>query len=161
MTSTENNDPFSAAIGQTFGGVSALGRGVIDDPDQVSPPGCADAPQIRSCRRSLLSNVFVVADAKALQGRDAGLIADYVVMLTLAQPRSLDGCNSLASVIDLLARSACPGHEAPTGLTPSDAAYLTSLYKADLETRRNFAEADISDRMAQLLIKAWAPSSRQ
>jgi hypothetical protein len=100
--------------------------------------------------------VFVVADSKALAGKDAGLVADYLVMLTLAQPRSLDGCNSLPSVIDLFAKSACLGRDMPDGLTPGDAAYLTALYKADLETRKTFEQTDVSDRMAQILIKASA-----
>jgi len=97
--------------------------------------------------------VLVVADKKAVEAKDIGLLSDYLVMLTLAQPRRLDGCNSMPSVIDTLSPASCP-HDAPDGMTAGDAAYLTALYKADLELRKNFEESDISDRMAAILIKA-------
>ena len=166
VTASESEDPFQGATSlgmtQVFSNYLDVvrGGGVIDDPEQLGPNGCDDAPRIRGCLRSLFNNVFVVADTKALAGRDAGLIADYLVLLTLAQPRSLDGCNSLPSMIDLFGKSACAGRDTPTGLTQGDAAYLTALYKADLETRKNFEQDDIAVRMAQILIKANLPTAR-
>ena len=75
-------------------------------------------------------------------------------MLTLAQPRRLDGCNSMPSVIDTLSPASCP-HDAPDGMTAGEAVYiLTALRKAGLELRKNFEQNDISDRMAAILIKA-------
>jgi hypothetical protein len=166
VTATSSENPFNGATAfglASFsrmggGGWSAPSMGVesIDDADGIRPPGCGDAPPYRSCMKSLFHNVLVVADSKALEGKDAGLIADYMVMLTLSQARSLDGCNSFPSVIDLFAKAACPGRDAPDGLTPADAAYLTALYKADLEARKHFQVADISGRMADILTKANA-----
>ena len=130
--------------------------GVIDDPENSAPVGCGEASRFSACYRSSFDNVFMVADAAALQGKDIGLVADYMVMLALSKPRSLDSCNILASVIDVFSKSACPGREPPDGLTPSDAAYLTSLYQADPEARKSFQQSDISFRMAKILVKAGA-----
>jgi len=130
---------------------------VVDDPDNPSPSGCSDNPRFTSCRRGVFRNVLAVVDVKALEGRDLGLVTDYLVMLTLSQPRSLDGCNALASVLDVLAPGRCPGRETPPdGLTPADAAYLTSLYAADLEAKKAGEEGEISQRMARILVKASA-----
>ncbi len=59
-------------------------------------------------------------------------------------------------MVDVLAKSACPGRDPPDGLTPSDAAYLTALYSADLEAKKTGEQDDISARMAKILIKAHA-----
>lgn len=129
-------------------------RDVIDDPSVLGPTGCGDSPQFTVCLRSVIKNVLVVADANRLQGRDVGLLADYISMLALSQPRSLDGCNSFSSVIDLFAPSACTGRDTPDGLTPADAAYLTSLYEADPDAKLAFQQGDIAGRMAKILVNA-------
>jgi hypothetical protein len=122
------------------------------------PIGCGINHNFTACLQSVTKNVLIVADKKALEGKDAGVLSDYLVMLTLSQPKTLDGCSALPSVIDVLSTSACAGHEAPDGLTASDAAYLTALYKADPEGKRAAAEGDIAGRMAKILIKANAPA---
>jgi hypothetical protein len=134
-------------------------REVIDSPANVNPTGCADAPRFSACLKSLFKNVFIVADSKAMDGRDLGLVADHMVMLALSKPRSLDGCNALPSVIDGLAKSACSGRDPPDGLTPADAAYLTALYASDAEGKIAGEQGDIAGRMANILIKASAAST--
>ncbi|MGZ3275992.1 MAG: hypothetical protein ACXU82_13570 [Caulobacteraceae bacterium] len=131
-------------------------RDVIDDPFVQAPAGCGDSPQFTVCLQSTIKNVLVVADAHRLQGQDIGLLSDYVSMLALSQPRSLDGCNSLPSVIDLFGGAGCPGRDRPDGLTPADAAYLTSLYQSDPEARLAFQQGEIANRMAKILINASA-----
>ena len=125
---------------------------VIDDPNNPPPVGCGDSRLTTSCLQSEFDNVFIAADSKALEGKDVGLVADYLVMLALSEPRSLAGCNAMASVIDLFAK--CPDRDAPDGLTPADAAYLTALYAADLEAKTKVEQSDIAGRMARILIKA-------
>jgi hypothetical protein len=132
---------------------ATMERETVDDPRNTIPTGCADS-HFSSCRKSVFKNVFMVADSKALDGRDLGLLSDYVVMLALSQPRSLDGCNALPSVLDVLAKSACPGRDPPDGLTPADAAYLTALYESDPEGNRSGAQGQIAGRMASILAKA-------
>jgi len=53
-------------------------------------------------------------------------------------------------VTDLYAK-ACPGREAPTGLTSADMAYLTSLYTADLTVGKTREQSDIAARMVKIL----------
>ena len=123
---------------------------VMADPENQT--GGCEARKF-ACEESMYANAFVVADSRALKGKDVGLLSDYLVMLTLGPPRSLDGCMSMPSVIDALSPASC-GHDKPDGLTPGDAAYLTALYQANLEYRAEFAETDISRRMARILINA-------
>ena len=129
---------------------------VIDDPQNAPPVGCADSRLTTSCLEGEFDNVFIVADSKALEGKDVGLVADDMVMLALSQPRSLNGCNALASVIDVFAKPPCAGRDPPDGLTPADAAYLTSLYATDLQAKKAGEQSDITRRMSDILIKANA-----
>jgi hypothetical protein len=126
---------------------------VIDDPDNMPPAGCGDSPHFTSCLQGVFKNVFVIVDDKFLGDHSLGLVTDYLVMVALAEPNSLDGCNELPSVIDLFAKF-CTGRDAPDGLTPADASYLTALYSADPEAKKWAEESDIAGRMAKILIKA-------
>jgi hypothetical protein len=132
-----------------------LDRETLDDPDKPSPTGCGDS-HFSACLKSRFDNVFMVADSRAMEGKDLGVVADYMVMLALSKPRALDGCNALPSVIDVLAKSACPGRDPPNGLTPADAAYLTALYASDPEGRKWTEQDDIAGRMTNILVKANA-----
>jgi hypothetical protein len=123
----------------------------VDTPD--NPPALGHPS-------SVFENVFVVADSRALQGKDLSPLVDYLAMLALSQPRSLDGCNVLPSVIDLLAKTACAGRDVPVGLTAADTAYLAALYGSDPEGPLFAEQADISGRMAKILVKAEAASAR-
>jgi hypothetical protein len=129
---------------------------VIDDPDNRPPTACGDSPHFNVCLESRIKNVFMVVDSSVVQGKDTGLLADYMTMLALSQSKSLDGCNALPSIIDLFGKTACPGRDAPDGLTPADATYLTALYASDPQSRITSEESDIAGRMASLLIKANA-----
>lgn len=147
----------------TVGGWGAIGISdgpsyseVIDDPDNHPPAGCGDSPHFTSCLQSVFKNVFAVVDNKFLGDNSLGLVADYLVMVALAEPNSLEGCNELPSVIDLFSKSACTGRDSPDGLTPADASFLTALYSADPESKKWAAESDIGNRMARILIKANA-----
>jgi hypothetical protein len=144
----------SGGLAMSLNSAPTSKMGVIDDPENGAPVGCGDAPPFTSCYESWIENVLIVADSKALEGKDLGLAADYMAMLTLSKLRSQDGCSALPSVIDAFAKSACPGRDAPDGLTPADAAYLTALYAADPGVRKTFEQADIARRMAAILIKA-------
>ena len=147
-----------AAAYSMFARYSNLRMEEVDDPDLPAPNGCADSRIASTCLQSRFRNVFILADTKALNGKDLGLVADYMALLALAQPRSLDGCNALASVVDAFAKSPCPGRHEPDGLTPADAAYLTALYQANLRNRKATEQAEIARRMAKILIDASTPA---
>jgi hypothetical protein len=132
------------------------GPEIIDDQDNRPPDGCGISHNFTSCLQGVFKNVFVVVDNKFLGDNSLGLVTDYLAMVALAAPNSLDGCNELPSVIDLFAKAGCPGRDAPDGLTPADASYLTALYSADPEQKAWVERSDIAGRMAKILIKANA-----
>lgn len=145
---------FNAHAGPNATPITQQHTEVIDDPDNQPPASCGINHNFTECLQSVFKNVFVVVDGKKLEGQDLGLITDYIAMVALSQPKSLDGCNALSSVIDLLAPAPCPGRSLPDGLTPADAAYLTALYAADLEANKTGEQGDIARRMAKILAKA-------
>jgi hypothetical protein len=157
MTATIGKGGSSAGFALQRGGPSApiqvRGR-VVDDPDSEMPAGCGDS-HFTACLRSEFENVLVVVDDRRVWDHSLGLISDYVAMLTLSQPRLLDGCNVLPSVMDVFA-PACPTHDGPDGLTRADMAYLKALYAADLEAKKAGELSDIAGRMAKTLTPAKA-----
>jgi hypothetical protein len=100
--------------------------------------------------RKKLAMAIVVVDPRRTQDMSLDAVADYVAMLSLAQPRSLDRCNVLPSVTDLFA-GACPGRPAPAGLTAADAAYLKALYTGSPGIRATRYPFELVDHMAKLL----------
>jgi hypothetical protein len=155
MTATEGGgEDMAGVLMSMYGQYVNLDAVAIDDPDNEPPLSCGENPHFTHCLKSMFHNVFMVADSKALEGKDAGLVADDMAMLALSQPKSLDGCNALPSVIDVFAKSACPGRDPPDGLTPADAAYLTALYASDPEGTKASEQSEIALRMAKILIKA-------
>jgi len=143
----------ASAVPEGTVGAQATGE-IIDDPDERAPTGCGNS-RFSSCLKSVFDHVLIMVDTNAVQAAPAGLVADYVAMLAMAQPQSLDGCNALKSVIDIYARG-CAGREPPDGLTRADVAFLTALYKIDLEAKKLSQETDISNRMSDMLLKANA-----
>lgn len=146
------------ASGMAFAGIPGLSLKdeTIDDPRGGTPGGCGDS-RFSSCLQSIFKNVLVFVDTGRLKSPEMGPVSDYLAMLTLAQPRSLDGCAAFPSVIDLLAPH-CPGRPEPDGLTRADLAYLEALYGADLEARKLSEEVDIAQRMTASMIKATRAS---
>jgi hypothetical protein len=128
-----------------------------DEDNYQGRAGCGDS-RLTSCLSSEFQHVLVIVDTNRAGDYPAGLIADYVVMLTMAQPKSLDGCNVLPSVIDLFSKGC--SNFGMDGLTRYDVAYLTALYKIDLEARKASQQSEIAHRMAEMLLKANA-SDRQ
>jgi hypothetical protein len=75
---------------------------------------------------SELYNVLIVAEPARLLPYEIGTLADYAAMLALAEPASLDACEELPSISNLLV-SDCAG--TTQRITDGDLAYLRSLYK--------------------------------
>ena len=159
VTATRGEGTGTVALAETpFTAFSESRMEVVDDPRLQPPNGCAGSRIGSNCYKSLLRNVFIVADSRALDGKEVGLVADEMALLALSQPRSLDGCSVLPSVIDAFAKAACSGRDPPNGLTPADAAYLSALYSFDLRARKASEQSGIAGRMAKMLIKANAPA---
>ena len=78
--------------------------------------------------RSSLYHVIIVADPIKLLDHDIGELADYISLLALSQVSGLDACQSLPSIVNMLA----PGCEREThALSVSDMGYLRGLYRMD------------------------------
>ena len=111
----------------------------IDDAYRNAPDRVNLGSAIPMRRISAIANVLIVADIKEVGGREIGPVADYIAMLALSEPASLDSCNQLPSILDLMAQD-CPGRAKPVALTENDMAYLKALYTADLGVTTNAAQ---------------------
>jgi hypothetical protein len=70
-------------------------------------------------------NVVIVADPSKLLDYEIGTLGDYIAMLALSQPASLDSCQDLPSISNLLAKGCA---SVPGWITDGDLAYLKGLY---------------------------------
>jgi beta-lactamase regulating signal transducer with metallopeptidase domain len=77
---------------------------------------------------STLYNVVIAADLSKLKDYEMGALADYVAMLALSQPKSVDACWEVPSITNLLSRN-CELDRKTATLSDNDAAYLYGLYK--------------------------------
>ena len=120
---------------------------VHPDAPRKDAPQCLDVPECRIMLdaeqyavtgtrlgdglRSGLINVIVIADRDKLVNHEIGALADTIAFLVLAQPKSLDDCQALPSILNLLA----PGCTATAReISAVDLAYLRGLYhmRADM-----------------------------
>lgn len=95
---------------------------------------------------SILYHVIIVAEPAKLARYEVGTLADYIAMLALAQIASLDTCQPLGSIINLLAKDCA---NVPAGLTAGDQGYLRGLYsmRADGNLRMQ------QDGIAQVMLE--------
>ena len=77
--------------------------------------------------RSNLFHVIIAADPDKLMDYEMGALADYIAMLALTQITSLDTCQQLPSIVNMLAQGC---ERKADALTQNDLAYLHGLYKA-------------------------------
>jgi hypothetical protein len=93
-------------------------------------------------------NVLIVAEPAKLLDHEVGSLADYVAMLALSQPASLDSCQELPSISNLLA----PGCTSASGrITDGDLAFLKAFYKLPegnfLAAQRNYVRYEMAKTM--------------
>lgn len=121
--------------------IDAKGESHTDTPSS-GPPQCWDPPLCRIMTsapvhhatdsrlsnglRTGFRNVIVLADRDRLVNMEMGALADYISFLVLAQPRSLDDCVSLPSILNSLAANCAANSDK---LSVADVAYLTGLYR--------------------------------
>jgi hypothetical protein len=109
-------------------------------PDRVST-----GSRIPGRRISSLVNVLIVANIRQVAGHEVGSVADYITMLALSEPHSLDDCNELPSILDSMS-SGCGSRAKPEKLTDGDIAYLKGLYAADLGATTNSVQKESIQR---------------
>ena len=111
-------------------------------------PWTGTGSHIRPRTASDIVNTLIIVDLNREGGEEIGPVADYITLLALSQPASLDDCNDLPSILDLMS-SGCKGRAAPTALTDSDMAYLKALYAADITTSAASGEEHVSVGMTK------------
>jgi hypothetical protein len=131
---------------------SAASAGLATDAPYggVAPSGQAES-YLTARLRSELVHVLVIVDSSKLLKLSLEQVSDYIAMISLTRITTLDTCNQLPSILDLLAES-CSSRPPPTGLTPADAAFLKALYSTELDKTLNVEEGEVRDRMMAILL---------
>jgi hypothetical protein len=101
--------------------------------------------------RSELLNVLVIVDTRNLHAVPLEAVTDYIALVSLTRITSLDTCNALSSILDLLSTS-CSERQRPTALTQADAAFLRALYSSELDKKLNVEQGEVRDRMIAILL---------
>jgi len=97
------------------------------------------------------NHILIVIDSHRLAGQKIAPLADYISMLALTQLNSLDACQQLPSVVNMLAATC---DHAVDGLTQFDLAYLQGLYRMSAGRSGVLQRDDIADAMADTIAKA-------
>ena len=94
----------------------------------------------RDGRKSTLFHVIIAIDPAKLADHEIGSIADYVSFLSLSQLVSLNRCQALPSITNMLV----PGcATAAAEMTQNDLAFLRGLYRMPLDGNLNLQETGI------------------
>jgi hypothetical protein len=97
---------------------------------------------------SAFYDVIIVVDPNKLVDYEIGALADYISLLALTQLNSLDTCQQLPSIVNLLAVGCEPKADA---LTDNDIAYLHGLYKMSPGRTARTQQDEIAYQMNQTL----------
>jgi hypothetical protein len=104
--------------------------------------------RLNSGLRSDFYNIIIAVDISKVGQRELDSVSDYIALLALTQPSSLDICPPLSSIVSLLAKD-CEDHA--VRLTTSDMNYLQGLYKMNPEMTAGIQHRQIADQMVQAL----------
>jgi hypothetical protein len=143
-------------------GIPRFDGGKVPGIGCVDPPKCriylprAQAYAVTGGRvgdglRSGFHDVIVVIDPKKLGGYEIGALADYITFLALTQPRSLDDCQQLPSILNLLAK-ACAGADDTREMTESDLGYLKGAYHMTDDGALTVQQNEIAYQVKQSLL---------
>jgi hypothetical protein len=133
--------------------VRPRGEGVLiqrDPPVYVRAVTRSNGNHIDDGIHSGFNHILIVIDSSKLAGQEIVPLSDYVSMLALTQLSSLDACQPLSSVVNMLAANC---DHAVEGLTQFDLAYLQGLYRMGSGRKAIFQRNDIADAMVETLAK--------
>ncbi len=122
-----------------------LSAPVLELPDSTTAVG---GSYISGGARSAFFHIIIVVDSNRLAGYQIGPLADYITMLALAQLNSLDSCQQLPSIVNMLTANCS---QRATDMTENDLAYLRGLYKMSPDKKLLFQQSEIGDQMKQTL----------
>ena len=95
--------------------------------------------------RATFDHVTIIANPLALHASTEAM-DDYIAMLALAQINSLDTCQALPSITNLLANGCA---QPSTAITANDMGYLKAVYAADPNKLGSVQKNEIARRMEQ------------
>jgi len=98
-------------------------------------------------RSSELYNIIIAIDPNKLADNEIGSIADYITFLSLSQLASLDQCQQLPSIMDML----IPGCPRVAEMTLNDIGFLRGLYKMPADGNLRMQKDGIVAEMAKVL----------
>jgi hypothetical protein len=104
--------------------------------------------RINDGARSGFNHIIIVVDSKKLAGQSFVSLADYIAMLALTQLNSLDTCQQLPSIVNMMAPNC---DQRVSAITGADLAYLHGLYNMGSDKSLLFQQNDIADRMKETL----------
>ena len=94
-------------------------------------------------------NILIVAEPAKLLGYEVGTLADYIAMLALSQAGSLDTCQDMPSISNLLVKDC--GSSA-IKITDADLAYLRGLYSLPKGYSLSTQRSGIGFQMKKVLV---------
>ena len=94
------------------------------------------------------NHIIIAIDSGKLAGQNFVSLADYIAMLALTQLNSLDTCQQLTSIVNMLAPNC---DQKADGITGFDLAYLRGLYKMGSDKSLLFQQNEIADQMKETL----------
>ena len=97
--------------------------------------------------RGILEVVLVIDTSKVV-GVTIGSLADYAALAGLTLVQSPDHCDSLPSILDLMAPT-CQARDPPAGITAGDLAFLRALYFHNTGLRRTLSRDEIQRNMLE------------
>jgi hypothetical protein len=99
--------------------------------------------------RANLHYVTIIAEPSQLLEHEMGPVADYISMLALSQMQRLDRCQSLPSIVNLLAKGCA---NPPGGLTATDKGYLRGLYAMRPDLNLGVQKNEIASGMEKAMV---------
>jgi hypothetical protein len=136
-------------VGMTMPNFSAVGgasRDPIDLPDATYAHVTGN--HISDGARSGFNHVIIAIDSNKLAGQQLIPLSDYIALLALTQLNSMDTCQQLPSIVNLMA-TGCD--QKLDGMTATDLAYLQGLYNMDADKSLLHEQGEIGDLMQNSL----------
>lgn len=96
--------------------------------------------------RSQFDHISIVVDTEKVAKMKADAVTDYISMVALAQLSSVETCQGLASITNMLIAGCAPGADA---LTANDMGYLRGVYQSDPTLGAQAQKNEIGRRMLQ------------
>jgi hypothetical protein len=105
--------------------------------------------RLKSGFESGIFNILVVAEPAKLLEYEVGTLADYVAMLVLSQAGSLDTCQDMPSISNLLVKGCT---SSANKITDADLAYLRGLYSLPTGYTLTTQRSGIGFQMRKVLV---------